>query len=480
MKIPIPDDWNEEDWHCIEVLWPDSPSWTALLIGFLSQAARGRFWDERTGSVKEVQEIGRNIFDANFPFIACCGEDNGARNDVEPDGALIDGIGECYSMDCSIPFGTLRWNDGVLQYRYCGEWHDVPGSAAPPDWGDPGEGETPEAPDPPFEVATACSKALKWTGIVFDIIDIFSEAAQGPSAPWDAISDVKNAYPGISFGDLQLLDCYLSFIHCQLQDVDETIEDPGVQKTMLCRVVDVISAGNAGMTEAEYDAARDAVNTVASNLWSLATYPTVYMNMRLVYIMAMMAIGPGDSRKQTTLAMPEVGDDCSCPGGNSGESANGWYWGEELQYGYETPDQFQTYHVISKVVLDHDVYGLAIAAHQDTGEINKYKRNNDDASEPTYDVFMFGSNSDTMYNHMDDWWLCTDPDSAHKEEIEALLSGVCWQLSPAFASSKVVASPSADKGKVALAVFGFGGPSGTGTGTCKVRWLYNKNSASHQ
>lgn len=77
MKIAIPDDWDGETWCRWSVCWPDSELWKGILLGFITTAQRGRFWDERTGSIKTIQDIGRQIFDNNFPLecvIMSCGD----------------------------------------------------------------------------------------------------------------------------------------------------------------------------------------------------------------------------------------------------------------------------------------------------------------------------------------------------------------------------------------------------------------------
>src|SRR3970040_2523363 len=72
MKIPIPEDWDGETWKRFSVCWPDSPSWIALLNGFVTTPMRGRFWDERTGSIVGVQATGRQIFQNNDPLDETC------------------------------------------------------------------------------------------------------------------------------------------------------------------------------------------------------------------------------------------------------------------------------------------------------------------------------------------------------------------------------------------------------------------------
>lgn len=71
MKLPIPADWNGEDWRCLAIEWPCSEGWLAILRGFITLPQRGWTWDERTGTITEVQLIGREITSRNLPERDC-------------------------------------------------------------------------------------------------------------------------------------------------------------------------------------------------------------------------------------------------------------------------------------------------------------------------------------------------------------------------------------------------------------------------
>lgn len=75
MKLPIPADWDGESWCRWAICWPDSEAWEAILRGFVTLPQRGWTWDERTGSIIAIQEVGREITAANLPlngvFMAC-------------------------------------------------------------------------------------------------------------------------------------------------------------------------------------------------------------------------------------------------------------------------------------------------------------------------------------------------------------------------------------------------------------------------
>jgi hypothetical protein len=71
MRLKIPDDWNGTDWYCAKVQWPNSQQWFALLSNLLVVPARGRSWDERTGTITDVQEVGEEIIERNIHYIQC-------------------------------------------------------------------------------------------------------------------------------------------------------------------------------------------------------------------------------------------------------------------------------------------------------------------------------------------------------------------------------------------------------------------------
>lgn len=188
MKIPIPDDWNGSDWFCAEVRWPDSPLWTAILTGFLAAASHGYFWDERTGTITEVQKIGREIFNANFPYVPCsdCEPD-----DSQPIGEVSRIIGECIMTECSVPYGALKWIDGVLYFRYCGEWYQVPGEPAK----DTPIGEDYEAPEIDGGGYSACGKAEAVMDMVLGVVtSIFDEVG---NFSWQWWGHIKGDNPGV-------------------------------------------------------------------------------------------------------------------------------------------------------------------------------------------------------------------------------------------------------------------------------------------
>lgn len=70
MKLPIPDDWNEEtDGYILGlVCFPNSLLWRSIVRGQIQVLSYGRLWDEQTGIIKDVQVIGQKIYES---FMAC-------------------------------------------------------------------------------------------------------------------------------------------------------------------------------------------------------------------------------------------------------------------------------------------------------------------------------------------------------------------------------------------------------------------------
>lgn len=315
MKVPIPDDWGGEDWFCVQIQWPDSPKWTAVLMGLLSVIEYGRFWDERTGTIKDAQSVARDIHYRNLPFAYCCTDtgDNPIDNVVE--GLVIDPceIGAII-MECSIPYGVLRWNGGVLEYRYCGEWYQVSGDivgsgTSVPQPGDEDELELPSGTSD----ATSCSKATAITDVLFGIVDELLDSAEVPEVPWLALQRVGSRFPYISFGQTELLSAYMSALSVRAQGYSSEAEASDVQQLILCRASSVISAGNQGLTESERADVQSMIADALGGYFTVWTYPTVHADVLNMYIRSYRAIGANDTIAITSYATPTGEEDCDCP-----------------------------------------------------------------------------------------------------------------------------------------------------------------------
>lgn len=131
-RMPIPSDWDGDSWFCIQMQWPASPQYIALLAGVISQPSRGWWWNEKTGSVIDAQQIGLEIYNRNIAFTPCGAEPppcDGGHYElvyVPASGCGDDESEDC--MSCVLPPGVLRVDQtrGILQYLTCEGWQDVP------------------------------------------------------------------------------------------------------------------------------------------------------------------------------------------------------------------------------------------------------------------------------------------------------------------------------------------------------------------
>jgi len=203
MKLPIPDDWDEISWLCILLQWPDSQKWRGLLNGALSLYTRGRYWDESTGTITDVQAIGWEIFDRNVPYTTC---DTITRSLLELFAAYLNCVVEIPSSlpdpitleflsnlfddcltnkcneincgcddnceeDCMSSVTNLKCEDGKLWMERCCTWIEVCdistilGSGLPPDY------TPPVVNDPRCQNAGALAKAIfpPVAGMIADI-----------------------------------------------------------------------------------------------------------------------------------------------------------------------------------------------------------------------------------------------------------------------------------------------------------------------
>ena len=327
MKLPIPDDWDGESFFCSQIQWPDSPQYVGLLIGFLSAMTRGRTWKESTGSVLDAQAIGREIFYMNFPFTDCNGDTSEDGNNEDPiTGADQEALIGAICMECSIPYDSLRWNNGVLEYRYCGNWYAVSGTPGAPDWGDPGDEDIGDEPDG-WVGATACSKTVAATDALFTIVDHMIDQAGDDAWPFDGLVVVRAAYPTVNWDDVALLSAYLSALKLPIPGFDEQAKDPVARQDLKCRMKELISTGNQGMTPEEYTACQSAVWNWGKAHFTFGEYGIFDIEIQNLYYKAWKAFGPGDMRKITTMASATGDEDCSCAGDDAGYDGGVYFTG---------------------------------------------------------------------------------------------------------------------------------------------------------
>jgi len=193
VKVPIPSDWDGKTWECIQIQWPDSPEWLTILAGLLTQATRGRLWEETTGTVTEAQAIGWAIHDRNYPLEPCLT----ASIINPPAGGIAEGgfgSSDDESEDEEMPVSYIKIVDGKLRVFYGGPccYEDLAISALIAGEGTP-DTEDPVNPDnDPDFVYSACGKATGIVNAVYLCIEATFDAVVLP-LPWQVIPYIEDA-----------------------------------------------------------------------------------------------------------------------------------------------------------------------------------------------------------------------------------------------------------------------------------------------
>lgn len=283
MKVPIPADWNGKDWECYRVQFPKSDAFLSIFFGLLSQLSRGRFWDETTGSVKDAQVIGWEIFTRNVALNPCAtipddsgddGDSGGCGGSVDwyPfDGRSLDYLSQEENFMSVVTGGY--WKDGVLYFKY-GECcskpvldEDDPGGE-PPTVGDMVNGET--VPDideqlPDFEPPSGASFAcLKATALVktFEDLLLAGQTIVGMVNAYEWDGYLQQQLPYLSLTNWECAKLGVAFQAMErlvpLSELTWSAEDT---EWAICKLVPAMNNDSLAMTSAEFDA---FYNTVAN------------------------------------------------------------------------------------------------------------------------------------------------------------------------------------------------------------------------
>lgn len=266
-QLPIPDDWNGEDWLCLQVQWPDSVKYRAILAGFLSYLGRGRAYDAQTGSITDAQEIGWAIFDRNMPMTPCAGRDDEESPIEQPSiGELpcdwcYEGVNEeCSEMTCCID--ALEWrNDGELWYRQCGKWYLVEGGKGYPVLPDD---DIKEAPDEETANDWACSKATVIAEKLWQIAQYALDHYNDLNFIW-AIQDNV----GLDLSNAQLLGMQEFLIASSILQLEnfQTVITEANKTELICRLSRVLDGSNNDIGAEQTQKIADAVRSLTS-VWT--------------------------------------------------------------------------------------------------------------------------------------------------------------------------------------------------------------------
>lgn len=311
MKVPIPNDWDGESWQCIRVQFPDSIMWTAILTGLLSYLTRGRFWDEKTGSIIDTQAIGWEIFDRAWPPRSC---DSGTPQTPDSD---VDNVYDAYNAcaafwdeweDIKVGIIDLEWRGNTLYMRKlpCCDWFPVlqsgtqvttvPGTQTPLEITQPAE-------DPLID--PRCRQAAAITAAIRDVV----EEVYSRRHALDCVFKTASVLSGYTLDKSALFELQLLFVADDIDwtgTIDTDITDADYQR-LQCQINAHLTGSDYGISQLEY-----------ASLQSVIAFDALLndsLPIGAAFNTALVALGSGTVDDVAKAASNWSGDepDCSCP-----------------------------------------------------------------------------------------------------------------------------------------------------------------------
>lgn len=394
MKLPIPSDWDGQEWQCIQVQWPKSQEYNGVLLGLLSYLTRGRLWDGRTGVIVNAQDVGWQIFNRNFPLVPCqeCEECEECEDCAERGCGGQGGEAESEDEEDMSNVTWLSIEDGVL-YMYFGPCCKQPvGTLADLQLGDEVADDPLNPTDDPDMVYSACGKAYAIVEMIYAVMDVVWDNSL--SAPWQWVGKVEDAIPGNNdLDDNQIISAFLTADLLRgLQYTEGDVFDPNDKQQLLCAVEKLMADSSEGITRAQWD-------TMISQIGAI--YGEV-MNDFVRYCAD--AIGPSDMRDITKLAATDTTRDCRCPSEQADDptepDAQGWFLGPNLA------DTIQVYNgsgwsvAYALHTATEPIYGsfLVLRSINDGSDIKRMGMASAEGGFPaqTYNVSMWADSSDHL------------------------------------------------------------------------------------
>lgn len=462
-RIPIPSDWNGEDWFCIQLQWPKSPEWIAVLTGILSNLTRGWYWNEQTGTVTDAQVIGREIFLRNIIFNPCSsGENGGEIPGDETPCQSIGNFGSDYDQECD-EMPAVTWLD-----------YDENGNLRM--WFGPccsqlvmGTTQDTQLPDPYADDDTvsyaSCGKADALVDALWSVLDAGWDA-QNSANPFTWVGTVEAALPGYNLSDNAIWSLVQQSI-----DLDNDYSKAEVltdyrKQQLKCLAQSIFNDDPGGITQIEYDQ------------WRGLSAVVFIGEQRQWAQTGMEAIGKGNSSTIAALGATNESADCECPGELGtiiGPTSGGWYLDLPQTLEVDCAGGFGTTWADFKEISAHDTYGVMYYCEYVSGDpINNIKRG--PCQDPQPD-FCFGqASSDTWSENIS---YCQMGASAYAQLSPLLPSPT--QSTLGTKQSDVVASPSAPGGdEIGVDIGGQaqGDPASVRI-RFTIRWLRNTGSPSH-
>lgn len=304
MKVPIPQDWDGETWKCVQVYWPDSPQWLAILAGLLSYPMLGRFWDERTGSILTVQITGKEIWERNQPFNSCQGEIEETPGQGTTGGPCFAPFDDCDFEESEETMSTgpcppIKVENGILYWWQCCEWLEV-GSIAPAD-------TAPDLPDDLWENDELPAPTYYPCGQANAVLDAIWEVAsqmwdEGDESPFGWIGDVQGVLPGFDLSDQYTFNGIMEGeVLRALSYGEEEVFDLVTKQAVLCRLEKLFTDSPGTLTDEQYNNIKGCFTSEMGGEQGIFDW-------------ARRAIGKKNLSNIAKMGATDSTADCECPG----------------------------------------------------------------------------------------------------------------------------------------------------------------------
>lgn len=317
MKIPIPADWDGVSWECYQIQWPKSDRWLGQLLGALTLYARGRYWDENTGSVTDAQAVGRLIFDRNYPLVKCSGEPvlpGEDATDTEREVRVALGYWELESdhMACIDISDLLKIENGVLYaLDHCCNWvriGDISGEGSVPVLDNPLYDPT---EDPPQQWS-ACGKARTVIEAIGRVVTYMWDF--GTSAGLTEVeSGIKGNFPEWTMSRAAIYQAWAAWQAYEIIPEYNKAVAMAIEELAICKLA-IQCEDTHTVSDDEYNHIRSSIRSAAYDLYSSS--PLEAPNAQDIYTMwdwCADMIGTNDLKNLMVIGSADLAAECVCP-----------------------------------------------------------------------------------------------------------------------------------------------------------------------
>lgn len=294
-------------------------SFIPILIGLLDPLLSPDAWsgtvDERALAIAQVMHF-IGVF--GTPETLCTDETttNGETDPPTSGGGFeILESEDCEMGGCSIPYGALRWNNGVLEFKYCGEWYPVEGGTLY----DPPVDEDDENPWEETQEYSACGKA---TVLVDQYMAIGAKIRDNKDDfPWDWVPQVKREYPHIQFTGSWIYNASAIAIQMDALGIDDsTIFSDSFRNTLTCAL--------AASMDDDYSTPENIKNDMHNYIQNIFGWNVTLISF---WGAVLEAIGNGDLRNLALAGATYTDAVCDCEDPGITGNLSVWFSGSLVQ-----------------------------------------------------------------------------------------------------------------------------------------------------